>query len=210
MKLLIINGTPKRDGITYSFVEAAQEAAVNLGIESDVINLSGKNGENLEKCRMCGEGWGVCFGEHYCAFGEKDGFTALQKRMRDADAYVYVTPVYWGEMSEEMKIFIDKLRRCEATKKWDKREGEVSILAGKPSIIVANAGGGGGGTITAFMDIKRALVHMEGDAQPRETNGIFDMIAVNRWNQVYKRDALKAAIAEMYAYSCGKDIIPMN
>ena len=213
MKLLIISGTPKTDGITYSFVTAAEEAAKDLGIESDVIRLHGKDGqggEDLNKCKMCYEGWGVCFKEHYCAFGEKDGFTALQKKMKEADAYVYITPVYWGEISEEMKIFIDKLRRCEATKQWDVRESEVSILKGKPSIIVANAGGGGGGTITAFMDIKRALVHMGGDAQPRETVGIFDMIAVNRWNQEYKRTTLKAAIAEMVAYHRGRESVPMN
>jgi len=213
MKLLIISGTPKTDGITYSFVTTAEETAKNLGISCDTIRLHGKEGsdiENLEKCKMCRDGWGVCFKEHYCIFGEKDGFTALQKKVQEADAFVYITPVYWGNMSEEMKTFIDKLRRCEATKQWDDRESEVSFLKGKPSIIVANAGGGGGGTITTFLEIKRAIVHMDGDAWPREKAGIFDMIAVNRWNQVYKRETLKAAIAEMYAYHNGKEYVQMN
>jgi len=201
MKLLIISGTPKTEGITHSFVEAAVEVANERGINAEAIRRSD---EKLDKCKMCGDGWGICFKQHVCAFGEEDGFSALQKKMHEADAYVYITPVYWGEMSEELKIFIDKLRRCEATKQWDARESEVSQLKGKPSIIVANAGGGGGGTITAFMDIKRALVHMSADAWPRETSGIFDMIAVNRWNQEYKRVALKAAIAEMHKYFTGE------
>ena len=207
MNLLIISGTPKTDGITYSFVETAVETAKNLGITADLLTLSN---ENIQKCKMCDGGWGICFKEHRCIFGEKDGFTALQKRVEKADAYVYITPVYWGEMSEELKLFIDKLRRCEATKQWDEREEEVSFLKGKPSIIVANAGGGGGGIVSAFEDIERAIVQASGDAWPRETSGIFDYIAVNRWNQVYKRETLKAAITEMLAYFNGKEFIPMN
>ena len=194
MKILIINGTPKTDGITFSFVETAKNTADSLGINAEVIRLSD---EKMEKCKMCGDGWGICFKEHYCAFGDADGFNALLKKVEKANAYIFITPVYWGEVSEEMKLFIDKLRRCEATKKWDDRDGVKSFLKDKPSIIVAVAGGGGGGITTTFLQIERALLHMEADALPRETAGLFDMIAVNRWNKDYKLEALKAAITEM-------------
>jgi len=213
MKLLIISGTPKTDGLTYSFVEKAEETAKSLGITFDTVRLRGKaaeGAENLEKCKMCANGWGVCFKQHYCAFGEKDGFTALQKKVQEANAFVYITPVYWGEMSEEMKIFIDKMRRCEATKQWNDKASAPSFLKGKPSIIVANAGGGGGGIINTFHGIERAIDHMGGDAHPRENNGVFDYIAVNRWNQVYKREALSAAITEMFAYYNGKEHVVAN
>ena len=197
MKLLIVNGTPKTDGICYSFVTVAEETAKGLGVEHETIRLAGLN---LAKCKMCGDGWGICFREHRCIFGEKDGFNELQKKVQNADAYIYITPVYWGEISEEFKIFFDKLRRCEATKQWDDREEEVTFLKGKPSIMVASAGGGGGGIVTAFADIERAVVQMGGDAWPREEAGIFDYIAVNRWNQGYKRETLKSAITEMVRY----------
>jgi len=197
MKLLIISGTPKTDGITYSFVQAAKETADELGVEAEVLRLSGMD---LSKCKMCDDGWGICFSEHKCIFGDADGFNELQKKVQAADAYVYLTPVYWGEISEELKIFMDKLRRCQATKQWDSREEEVSFHKGKPSIMVAVAGGGGGGIVTTFADIERAIAQMSGDEWPRESSGIFDYIAVNRWNQDYKRDALKAAITAMVNY----------
>ncbi|MCL2378959.1 MAG: NAD(P)H-dependent oxidoreductase [Defluviitaleaceae bacterium] len=197
-KILIISGTPKTEGLTYSFVQAAQEQAATLGIEAETIRLAGYG---LSKCVMCDDGWGVCFREHYCIFGKKDGFAGLQEKVREADAYIYITPVYWGEISEELKIFIDKLRRCEATKQWDAREDQVSFLKGKPSIMVAAAGGGGGGIVTAFADFERAIAQWGGDNWPRETSGIFDYIAVNRWNQAYKLEALKAAISQMVKYS---------
>ena len=197
MNLLIINATPKTDGITYSFVEAAEETAKELDVKYETLRLSGLT---LEKCKMCGDGWGICFNDHICVFGDKDGFNELQKKVQKADAFVYITPVYWSEISEEFKIFLDKLRRCQATKQWDVREEEVSFLKGKPSILVANAGGGGGGILTALQDIERAVQQMSGDMWPRETDGIFDYIGVNRWNKEYKRNALKSAVAEMIKY----------
>ncbi|MCL1988954.1 MAG: NAD(P)H-dependent oxidoreductase [Firmicutes bacterium] len=197
MNILIINGTPKTTGLCYSFVTAAEDAAKQAGSTFETISLSKLN---LNKCKMCGDGWGPCFEEHYCVFGEKDGFTQLQAKVEKSDAFIYITPVYWGEISEEFKIFLDKLRRCEATKQWDSREGKVSFLKDKPSIIVASAGGGGGGIVTTFADIERAISQMGGDAWPRETHGIFDFIAVNRWNKSYKLDTLKLAVKAMIAH----------
>jgi len=193
-KILIISGTPKTDGVTFSFVKAAEEQVSKLGHKAQVVRLAGLG---LTKCAMCNDGWGICFKEHKCVFGDKDGFNELQLAVRDADAYIYITPVYWGEISEEMKLFIDKLRRCQATKQWDEREDEVSFLKGKPSILVAVAGGGGGGIITAFEDLERAITQCGGNERPREKAGVFDYIAVNRWNQELKREALKASIGEM-------------
>ena len=61
--------------------------------------------------------------------------------------------------------------------------------------------GGGGGIVTAFQDFERAIMQWGGDAWPRETSGIFDYIAVNRWNKPYKLEALKAAIDTMVKYA---------
>ena len=201
MKLLIISGTPKTEGITHSFVEAAKDTAAQAGINAEVIRLADAN---LMNCKMCADGWGICFKEHRCAFGEEDGFAALHEKVKEADAYIYITPVYWGEISEGFKAFLDRLRRAEATKQWDNGEGEVSCLQGKPSIIVVNAGGGGGGIVTALADLERAIAQMSGDSWPRAANGIFDMIPVNRWNQDYKREAFKKAIVQMHKFFTGE------
>jgi len=205
MKILIINGTPKLDGVCYSFVETAEDAAKELGVDFETIRLSS---ERIKKCLMCDGGWGICFNKHVCIFGEKDGFGNLQQKVREASLLVFITPVYWGEVSEELKLFLDKLRRCEATKQWDKDAGQISFLKGKGTILVASAGGGGGGILTTLQQLERAVEHMGGDAQPREEVGIFDYLAVNRWNQEYKRQALKLAINEWVAINQGKTSAP--
>jgi len=208
MKILIINGTPKEDGVCYSFVTAAEEASTEVSVEFETVRLSS---ERLKKCLMCDGGWGICFNKHVCIFGKNDGFNELQQKVKEASLIIYITPVYWGEISEELKIFLDRLRRCEATKQWDRREEEVSFHKGTGSILVASAGGGGGGTLSALEQLERAVVQMGGDEWPREQEGIFDRISVNRWNQIYKREALKEAIRSWVAIGRGQqEVPPMN
>ncbi|MCL2187268.1 MAG: NAD(P)H-dependent oxidoreductase [Defluviitaleaceae bacterium] len=206
-KILIVNATPKTDGLCYSFVEVAEETADALGIHAETIRLAGYG---LRKCMMCHDGWGICFKEHTCLFGEKDGFAALQQKVNEADAFVYITPVYWGEISEELKIFWDKLRRCETTKQWNGKEDIISFHKNKPSILVASAGGGGGGIPSTFTAMERAVDQLgEHTGCQNGTAGIFDYIGVTRWNAEYKRTALKEAIKEMVALKRDKKIPPV-
>jgi multimeric flavodoxin WrbA len=100
--------------------------------------------------------------------------------MPQADGYILVTPVYWGEMSESAKAFTDRLRRCEAS-----REAGKSILFKKPVIAVAAAGGSGGGMITCLLSMERWIQHVQGR--------VFDLIPVNRWSRRYKLAAIRAA-----------------
>jgi multimeric flavodoxin WrbA len=191
MKILIISGTPKQDGICDSLIKAAAGAAEESGVNAEIIKLAE---ENLSRCGMCGDGWGTCFSEHKCALD--DNFNALQEKCREADAFIYITPVYWGEVSEAFKNYSDKLRRCQATKRWDNK-ADGSFLAGKPSILVASAGGGGGGIVNTLSQMERAVGHMGGDSNPREKCGVYDYIAVNKWNQEYKRESLKSAVKSL-------------
>jgi multimeric flavodoxin WrbA len=192
MKLLILSGTPKTDGLCHSLAIAASEAAKAQGAEVKTLSLT-----SISACRMCNDGWGTCRSKHTCEFGEEDGFNSYQEDFSWADGFVYVTPVYWGEVSEGMKSFLDKLRRCQATKSSD-RDKEASYLHGKSSILVASAGGGGGGISSAIVQMERAVSHMGGTGYPYDAQwGFFDYIAVNRWNQDYKRDALRAAVSSL-------------
>ena len=132
-------------------------------------------------CQACDNGWGTCLPDHRCQ--TKDDFQALHARTLEADAYVLVTPVYWGEMSESAKAFTDRLRRCEAT-----RGGESGLL-GKPVIAVAAAGGSGGGLITCLLSMERWIQHVRAR--------VYDLIPVNRWSREYKLVAIREAARAM-------------
>lgn len=177
MKLLIISGTPKKEGLCASLVNAAKEAG---GEKCGLVSLSDLK---LEGCRTCGEGWGSCLDSHICVIG--DGFNELKTTFADYDGYVFITPVYWGEVSEPMKHFIDRLRRCEAGRR------EESVFRNKKCLLVASAGGSGGGILICLEQLQRAVSHMGA--------GVFDYIGVNRWNSEYKREALVKAVKSMAA-----------
>lgn len=171
MKFLIISGNPKKDGLCRSVMQEIERGAGEAGAAVETLSL-----EKLGRCRVCGDGWGACREEHRCVFGS-DGFDAAQAKVRAADALCLVTPVYWGEMAEGLKDFLDRLRRCEF--------GGAGALSGKPVLLVASPGGTGNGLLSCLEQMDRFCRHTGAV--------IFDYIGVNRWNNDYKRACARAA-----------------
>lgn len=174
MKILIFSASPNEDGLTAACASAAAEGVRNAGGEAEIVNL---NRLNISLCQACDNGWGTCLEEHVCQ--TQDDFQELHARTLRADAYILVSPVYWGEMSESAKAFTDRLRRCEATR------GDESGLFHKPVIAVAAAGGSGGGMITCLASMERWIEHVRARR--------FDLIPVNRWSREYKLVAIRSA-----------------
>lgn len=173
MKICIISGTPKKDGLCRSVIEAVRLGASEGGAEVSELKLCDLE---LKRCQVCGDGWGPCRTEHYCTYGS-DGFDDAMTLVRSSDALILVTPVYWGETSEALKSFMDRLRRCQF--------GQNGILSGKQVLLIASPGGSGNGLLTCLEQMDRFCRHTGAV--------IFDYIGVNRWNSDYKRPAAQAA-----------------
>jgi multimeric flavodoxin WrbA len=178
MDIIVISSSPNKDGLTATCAAAAAEGARESGGQVEAVRL---NDLEIGLCEACDNGWGTCLPDHECQV--EDDFQALHARVCQADACVVVTPVYWGEMSESAKAFMDRLRRCEATR------GEESGLFGKPVIAVAAAGGSGNGMITCLLSMERWIEHVRARK--------FDLIPVNRWSREYKRVAIQEAASTM-------------
>jgi multimeric flavodoxin WrbA len=178
MKVLVYSSSPNLDGLTAACANAALEGIRDTGNTAESIRI---NDLKVGSCESCDDGWGTCRESHRCDV--LDDFQALHERTLKADAYVFVTPVYWGDLSESMKAFTDKLRRCEATR------GNESGLANKPVIMVAAAGGSGNGMITCLASLERWIQHVHARK--------WDFIPVNRWNREYKLGTIHAAATAM-------------
>ena len=175
MNYLIVSGNPKTDGLCHGITEQVKCGAKDGGAHVDVLTVA-----ELERCHICGNGWGTCREQHRCAFG-MDGFDAAQAAVRNADQLCLITPVYWSEMAEGLKCFLDRLRRCEF--------GEAGALSGKQMLLVASPGGTGNGMLSCLEQMERFC---------RQTSAVvFDIIGVNRWNNDYKRAATYAAARAM-------------
>ncbi len=177
MKIGIVSGNPKKDGLCQSVICAAREGAAQSNAEVDEIRLADYK---LLRCQVCGNGWGPCRDQNICTYGN-DGFDGVIARIKTCDALVFATPVYWGEASELLKCFLDRLRRCEFS-------GE-DLLRNKQVLLIASAGGSGNGILTCLEQMDRFCRHTG--------MVIFDYFGINRWNSDYKKQAVWAAAKGM-------------
>ena len=178
MKICILSGNSKKDGLCQNMILAAKRGALEGGAEVDEIRL---NDMNLQRCQVCGDGWGTCRDEDSCVFGDDDDFNAIRARMEAADVVIFATPVYWGETAEALKAFLDRMRRCTFNHKED--------AAKRQALLIASAGGTGNGLLTCLEQMDRFCRHL---GMP-----IYDYFGVNRWNNDYKREAIRAAVAAL-------------
>jgi multimeric flavodoxin WrbA len=180
VQVLVISSSPNRDGLTAACAAAAAEGVEAAGGSVEAVRL---NDLRIGLCQACDDGWGPCRDEHWCQV--IDDFQTVHACVRQADAYVLVTPVYWWEMSESAKAFLDRLRRCEAPR------GDESALRHKPIIAVAAAGGSGNGTLPCLVSMERFVKHVRAR--------VFDLIPVTRWTRPYKLATIRAAAQAMAA-----------
>jgi len=178
MKIIVIQSSPNRDGLTAACTAAAASGAREAGAEVEDIRL---NDLDVGLCAACDNGWGPCRREHRCQV--EDDFQALHARVSAADALIIVTPVYYGQPSESVRAFMDRFRRCEATK------GAESALAGKYVLSVGAAGGSGNGTITCLDELERWCKHLRAER--------WDLIPVTRRSRSYKLGTIREAAKAM-------------
>lgn len=181
MKIMIFTSSPNKNGLTAACGNAAKNGAEASGAEVVIVDL---NSMNIGHCRACGNGWGPCLEKHQCQ--TKDDFQKLHNSMAEADGFVLVSPVYWGDLSESAKAFFDRVRRCEAWKK------DATYLQDKPFITAAAAGGSGNGSITTMANFERLLMHVKADR--------FDFISITKKSRQYKLKTIEEAAKAMVEY----------
>ncbi len=168
-KVAVVWSSPNKDGLTASakneFISGLTDAAVQV----EEIHL---NSKKLEHCRACGDGWGACAKDGSCVI--RDDFEQVYRTLAESDGIVWISAVYWWEMTECFKAFFDRLRRCDATYNHS--------LVDKRCVLVACAGGTGRGTLECLTQLERGLTHMGMRA--------YDRIPVVRYNRDYILPAL--------------------
>jgi len=181
MKLIGIQSSPNLDGLTCQLAQAVLEGAESEGAKTELVHL---NKLNIESCKAHDRGWGTCRSEGKCMI--KDDFQNLREKINQADALVFSTPVYFGDLSESAKRFIDRWRRCENYNRQD------SPLKGKLAIGIAAAGGSGGGAVNALHNLETYLRWFQFT--------IFDLVPVTQTSKEHKLEMLKVSGKRMVTY----------
>jgi len=178
MKVIAIQSSPNVDGLTCKLAEAVLEGAESVGAETELVHL---NKLKIGSCMAHDRGWGTCRSGGRCMI--EDDFQNLREKINGADALVFSTPVYFGDLSESAKRLFDRWRRCETYNR------EASPLRGKPVIGIAAAGGSGGGAVNALHNLETYLRWLQFT--------VFDLVPVTRISKEHKLDMLKAAGRKM-------------
>jgi multimeric flavodoxin WrbA len=178
VKIMVFTSSPNKNGLTAACGAEAKKGSEMGSAEVSMVDL---NELNISACKACGNGWGTCGEKHICQV--EDDFQKIHSDMSKADAYIIITPVYWHDMSESLKAFIDRLRRCEAL------NGDKNNLAGKPFICIAAPGGSGNGCISCLASFERFVDHVKGIK--------YDFIGVTRRNRGYKLTTIREASKSM-------------
>lgn len=172
MKVLILSGSRNPEGQTAQAAEALRQGVVDAGGSAEILYLPPMH---LERCRQCDDrGWGACLAEGRCVI--EDDFAGLVERLRQADAAVFATPVYFGDLAESLRAFSDRLRRICRHEKGNRG------ITGKRAVGLCVAGGGGGGAPNCTESLERTLQHTGFD--------VVDMVPARRQNLDLKKDVL--------------------
>ena len=175
MRVIALSGSRNRQGGTARAIDALLKGVADAGGESESIFLTG---HCLERCRQCyPDGRGICITEGRCII--EDDFASLVEKVRKADLIIFATPVYFHDLSESMKGFLDRLRRISFFK-VSKSPGPVGPGGpppdgqGVPAVGLCYAGGSGNGTASCCFNLERTLQMCGFD--------VVDMIPVRRQN----------------------------
>lgn len=100
--VIAINGSPRRDGNTSILIGHIMEELEKEGITTEEVNLGGRVARGCTACMKCLEKQ-----DGHCAFND-DIINICIDKMVDADGIILGSPVYFLDVTAEMKGLIDR------------------------------------------------------------------------------------------------------
>ena len=104
MRVIAINGSPRKKWNTATLLEKALEGAASEGAETELIHLYDLNFKGCISCFACKLKNGKSYGK--CAV--KDELTPVLDKLRDADAVILGSPIYLGNCTGEMRSLMER------------------------------------------------------------------------------------------------------
>ena len=100
MKVLLVNGGPHKEGCTYTALKEVEKELNNEGIETEIFWVGVKP---ISGCIACGK----CSEIGKCVFD--DVVNEFAEKCKDADGFIFGTPVHYASASGSITSFMDRL-----------------------------------------------------------------------------------------------------
>lgn len=123
MKVLLINGSPRKNGNTAYALSQMAEIFAAEGVETEILHIGN---QAIRGCIACGS----CAKNGKCVFD--DAVNEAAPKFREADGLVVGSPVYYASANATLVAFLDRLFYSAS---FDKR---MKVGA---SVVVARRGG---------------------------------------------------------------------
>ncbi len=102
MKVVAINGSPRKNGNTSILINMVLEELTKEGIEAETIQLGGEKVRGCTACMQCVKGK-----NKRCVI-EEDIINECIAKMSEADGIILGSPTYFVNVTTEMKALIDR------------------------------------------------------------------------------------------------------
>ncbi len=104
MKVIAINGSPRKNANTATLLKKALEGASSQGAETELINLYDFNYKGCISCFACKRIGGKSYGK--CAIN--DDLTPIFKKIEEANALILGSPIYFGDTTGAIRSFMER------------------------------------------------------------------------------------------------------
>ncbi|MBR2733058.1 MAG: flavodoxin family protein, partial [Selenomonadaceae bacterium] len=103
-KLIAVNGSPRRNWNTAQLLQHAMQGAQEAGASAELVNLYALNYKGCTSCFACK----VKSRPHgSCAM--RDDLSPVLEAVKDADAVIFGSPIYFMNLSAGMLAFLERL-----------------------------------------------------------------------------------------------------
>lgn len=133
MKVLLVNGSPNKKGCTNRALEEIKGSLEKQGIEGEIYHIGHQPIGGCIGCGVCGK-TGACF--------MKDGVNEFVAMAKEADGFIFGSPVHYASASGAITSFMDRAFYS----------GKASFVH-KPAAAVVSARRGG--TTAAFDQLNK-------------------------------------------------------
>lgn len=123
MKVILVNGSPKPAGCTYTALQEVAGALEKNGIETEIFQIGTKP---IAGCLGCG----VCINTGQCFMD--DVVNEFVEKAKGADGFVFGSPVHYAAASGAMTSFLDRAFY-----------GKSAVFTGKPGAAIVSCRRGG-------------------------------------------------------------------
>lgn len=100
MKVLLFNGSPHKQGCTYTALEEISKTLKEEGIDSEIYQIGIGS---ITPCRGCG----ACSKLGRCVIND-DGVNDFVNMCRDFDGFIFGSPVHYGSACGGITAFLDR------------------------------------------------------------------------------------------------------